>query len=217
MSYLLCVFHSVTGPFQADWVWRDGRVWPFEAAPLLWHHLLEWPTHTDTPQAHTLPASHVWGWWGLLWKRKRFYYSTVLFSVWSPYLFLTCLISNLSTMTSWASSATCRWPSPARHTPCRHMNPRLRRGPAATLSSTSTTWTITLLSWTCSSLRKRSSYCWTNRPLETPGKPLQCFNHVNLLVCVCVLECCSLLYLIVNSFLDQSLPCVLEIQNKVRL
>lgn len=59
-------------------MWRDWRVWPFEAAPFLWYHLLEWPTPTDTPQAHPLSASHVWGWWGLLWKRKIFYDSVTI-------------------------------------------------------------------------------------------------------------------------------------------
>lgn len=73
-KYILSLLPSVTGPLKADWMWRDGRVWPFEAAPFLWHHLLEWSTHTDTPQADPIPASHVWGWWGLLWKRKRFFF-----------------------------------------------------------------------------------------------------------------------------------------------
>lgn len=76
-------------------------------------------------------------------------------------------------MTSWASLAACRWPNPAHPT----RSPRLRpfpqrhRGPAAISSSTSTTWTTTRLSWTCCSLRRRSSCCWKNRPVGTPGKP----------------------------------------------
>lgn len=76
----------------------------------------------------------------------------------------------LSTTTSSASSATCRWHRRARRTPCRRKSRRPRRGPAATSSSTSTTSTITLLSWTCSSRTKRSDCCWINRPQETPGK-----------------------------------------------
>lgn len=158
------IFDLVTGPFQADWLWRDGRVRTSEGAPLLRHYLLEWPTHTDTSQAYSLPASHVWGWWGLLRKRKIFQYSSgfSIFihsllkcyallkdfpTIWSntnPLPTITVLtyprlVFYLSTMTSWASSATCRWPNPAHHTPCRHMNRHLHRDPAATLSSTSTT------------------------------------------------------------------------------
>lgn len=103
-------------------------------------------------------------------------------------------------MTSWASSATCRWPSPARHTPCRHMSPPPRRGPAATLSSTSMTWTITPLNWTCSSLKKRSSSCWTNRPLETSGKPHARVSSTCLPVClVLFIAWCES-----KSFLDSS-------------
>lgn len=72
------IFDLVTGPFQADWLWRDGRVRTSEGASLLRHYLLEWPTHTDTSKAYPLPASHVWGWWGLLRKRKIFQYSAGL-------------------------------------------------------------------------------------------------------------------------------------------
>lgn len=82
-----------------------------------------------------------------------------------------------SMTTSLASSATCRWPSLAPHTPFRRTSPRPRRDPAATSNSTSTTWTTTLLSWTCSSLRKRSSCCWISRPVETPGNPTFPANH----------------------------------------
>lgn len=81
----------------------------------------------------------------------------------------------LSMMTSSANSATCKWHRRARHTPSRRKSRRHRRGPAATSSSTSTTSTITLLSWTCSSLTKRSDCCWINRPQETPGKHVTTF------------------------------------------
>lgn len=105
----------------------------------------------------------------------------------APFITRHCLFMTLSTMTSWASSATCRWPRPAHHTPCRHMTRRRRRGPAATLSSISTTWTTTPLSWTCSSLKKRSSYCWINRPLETPGNPFHLSIPVKMSVSCAVL------------------------------
>lgn len=153
---LIC-FSLVSGPYKAYWLWRDGRVWPSEATSLLRHYLLEWSTHTDTPEAHSVPASHVWGWWGLLWKCK--YFVTVQVALYLSRCKCDALLKGIdfpilrtnhkssaipflpfhSMMISWASSATCRWPSPAHHTPCRLMNPRPLRGPAATLSSTSTT------------------------------------------------------------------------------
>lgn len=72
-SYLfLCFFFpaTVSGPYKEAWLWRYGRVRTFKATLLLWLYLLEWPRHTDTPQAHPLLARHVWGRWGLLWKCK---------------------------------------------------------------------------------------------------------------------------------------------------
>lgn len=68
---ILCVFSlTVSGPDEEARLWRDGRVRTFKATLLLWHYLLEWPRHADTPQAHTLPASHVRGWRGLLRERR---------------------------------------------------------------------------------------------------------------------------------------------------
>lgn len=179
---IIC-FPSVTGFLQAYRLWGDGRVWPFEAAPLLRHHLLEWPPPTDASQAHPLPASHVWRWRGLLWQCEIFSYLILLICsllVAQSYIILTSFFCNFSMTTSWASSAACRWPSPAHHTPYHHRNPHPRKGPAATLSSTSMTWTTTPLSWTFSSLKKRSSCCWISRPLETPGEHRsKCFTSVS--------------------------------------
>lgn len=62
---------AVSGPDEEARLWRDGRVRTFKATLLLWHYLLEWPRHADTPQAHPLLASHVGGWRGLLRECRR--------------------------------------------------------------------------------------------------------------------------------------------------
>lgn len=61
---------AVSGPYKEAWLWRDGRVRTFKATLLLWLYPLEWPRHTDAPQAHPLLACHVRGRWGLLRKCK---------------------------------------------------------------------------------------------------------------------------------------------------
>lgn len=169
---------AVSGPDEEARLWRDGRVRTFKATLLLWHYLLEWPRHADTPQAHPLLASHVGGWRGLLRECRRHCdkgtraHTHTHTQRKNPEHTTNCsrLSLCLSTTTSSASSATCRWHRRARRTPCRRKSRRPHRGPAATSSSTSTTSTITLLSWTCSSRTKRSDCCWINRPQETPGK-----------------------------------------------
>lgn len=66
------IFVVVLGSLQPIRLWGDGWVQPSQSPFFLWGHHMGEPSPTDTPQTHPLPASHGWGWWGLLWKCRFF-------------------------------------------------------------------------------------------------------------------------------------------------